>query len=473
MCPTEPRRCLPPAVALLLATLAAVPAAAEEAATETAATEEAGTIDLPLERHRLDNGLRVVLSSDRSVPIVSVVLYFDVGSRNEVEGRTGFAHLFEHMMFEGSDHVGPGEHSVLLNAVGGVDNATTSHDRTNYFQTLPSDRLELALWLEADRMQSLAVTQENYDNQRAIVYNEYRQSYENQPYGLAFLRVNELSFGDYFPYAHSTIGSMDDLRAAPLEAVQEFWRSYYGPNNAVLVIVGDFDPAEALELVRRHFGGIAARPVPERHDPGFAGQTEERVEVMRDPLAPLPAFFVTNHIPPNRSEDHYALEMLADVLGDGDSSRLHRALVEERQLCVEVRAYTDDRRGPDLINFEGIVSSGRRPEEARAVLYDEIDRLVREGITDREFEKVRNKVRARFVFGLQTTLARANRLGEFELYSGDAGLLRTELGRYLAVTSEDIQRVAERYLVAETRSVLDVLPGGPAEAEAEGEEAGR
>jgi len=448
------------AAAALLIAIAPSAASAEEAA-------PSATIDMPIERHRLDNGLRIVLSPDRSVPVVSVTVYYDVGSRQEEPGRTGFAHLFEHMMFEGSDHVGSGEHSVLINAAGGVDNATTSHDRTNYFETLPSHQLELALWLEADRMQSLAVTEQNFDNQRQIVINEYRQRYENQPYGLAFLRVNELSFGDYHPYAHSTIGDMQHLIDAPLEAVQEFWSAWYGPNNAVLVVVGDFDSAEALAMIREHLGSIPSRPVPEWEDPGFGGQTAEQHETMVDPLAPLPAFFVTHHIPPARSEDHFALEMLADVLGDGDSSRLHRALVEEAQVCTEVRAYTDDRRGPDLINFEGFVTTGHTPEEARTLLYLELDRVVADGITVDEFQKVRNRTRARFVFGLQTSMSRARRLGEFELYHGDATLLRSELGRYLAVTAEDIQQAAARYLVPATRSILDVLPPSMAPEDAE------
>jgi zinc protease len=429
-------------------------------------------LPIAVERYTLENGLRVVLSTDRSSPVVSVAVYYDVGSRNEVQGRSGFAHLFEHMMFQGSANVGKMEHFQLINAAGGSANGSTSHDRTNYYQTLPSHQLALGLWLEADRMENLAVTEENFENQRRVVINEYRQSYENQPYGLAFLRINELSYGDYFPYANPTIGTVSDLNTVTWEDARDFYQSWYAPNNAVLAIVGDFDVEEARGLVREHFGDVARRQVPQWGDPGFAGQTSERQEVMEDALAQLPAFFVTYHIPPNRHQDHYALELLSVILGDGESSRLHRQLVEERQICAQVRASTDDRRGPDLFNIEGVVARGHEPREARELAFQVIDEIVNEGITERELAKARNRVRSYFVFGLQTTLQRARQLAEYELYYGDATILRGELNPYLAVTREQVQEVARRYLTPSVRNVLDVIPvrreleaAEPAEAE--------
>lgn len=413
---------------------------------------------IPLERHTLSNGLRVVLSPDTSSPVVSIAVYFDVGSRNEVEGRSGFAHLFEHMMFQGSQNVGKMEHFQMVNAAGGSANGTTSHDRTNYYETLPSHQLSLGLWLEADRMRALAVNEENFENQRGVVINEYRQSYENQPYGLAFLRINALAYGDYFPYANPTIGTVTDLNQVTWEEARDFYQSWYAPNNAVLSVVGDFEPEAALQLVQEHFGDIPRRTVPQWQDPGFPGQTEEHQEVMSDRLARLPAFFVVYHIPQNREAEHYPLELLGVIMGDGDSSRLHRLLVEERRVCSYVRAYTDDRRGPDLMNFEGFMAAGHQPAEARQIVYEEIDRIAREGVTPRELTKARNRARAAFVFGLQTTLQRARQLGEYELYYGDAGILRTEVNRYLEVTAEQIQQAAAQYLTESNRTVLDVMP---------------
>ena len=442
--------------AALIALLLSPPAMAEE------------SLGFPVVRTQLDNGLRVIMSPDRSTPVVSVAVYYDVGSRNETHGHSGFAHLFEHMMFQGSENVGKMEHFALVNAAGGSANGTTSSDRTNYYETLPSHQLSLGLWLEADRMRSLDISDRNFENQRAVVINEYRQSYENRPYGLAFLRANALAFGDYFPYANPTIGSIADLERATRAEAEAFWQGWYGPNNAVLSISGDFDPAEAEALVRQHFGGIPRRAVPQWTDPGFSGQTEERREVMYDRLAPLPALFTIYHIPPSRHADHYAVELLSVILGDGESSRFHRLLVEENQVCVEARAYTDDRRGPDLFNAECILADGHTPDEAATLMDQELERVRTAGITDREMTKAKNRVRAYFVFGLQTTLQRARNLAEFELYHGDATLLLTELNRYLSVTPQQVQEAARRYLVATNRSSLTVLPG---EAPDEGDNA--
>ncbi|MCS6798995.1 MAG: insulinase family protein [Myxococcota bacterium] len=415
---------------------------------------------LPIVRERLPNGLRVVMSPDRTVPTVAVAVYYDVGSRNEERGRTGFAHLFEHMMFQGSANVAKGDHFRLIMNRGGDPNGTTSEDRTNYFQTVPSNELELVLWLEADRMRSLAVTAENFENQRQTVMEERRQSYDNRAYAPSFLRINELAYGDFFPYAHSTIGDMQDLVNAPLSAVQEFFDRWYAPGNAVLSIAGDFEPAEAMELIRRHFGTIPARPVPRFELPEMAPQTSERVETMVDPLARLSAFHMAWHIPPSRTPDHYPLELVAIVLGDGESSRLYQKLVKQRELCQEIHVATDGRRGPDLFSIFAILNEGRSAVEARRVIDEEIADLARRGPTPRELEKARNRVRAAFVFGLQSNLSRAMRLAEFEMYWGNAELLRSELDVYLRVSAEDIRRVAAQYFVPTNRTVLDVVAAG-------------
>jgi predicted Zn-dependent peptidase len=410
-------------------------------------------------RGALNNGLRVVMNPDNTVPTVAVSVYYDVGSRNEVKGRSGFAHLFEHMMFQGSANVGKGEHFGLIINRGGSANGTTSNDRTNYFETLPSNELALGLWLEADRMRSLAITQANFENQRQTVMEERRQRIDNQPYIPSMLRINELAYGDYFPYAHSTIGDMQDLVDAPLEAVQEFFDTHYAPNNAVLSISGDFDPDEAMALVREYFGDIPMRDSAPFEPPPFEAPVGEQRETMYDANATLPAFHLAYHIPPSRTPDHYALEMLALILGDGESSRLYQLLVKRDEICQEVAVATDDRRGPDLFSVWAVMASGRSVDKAQDAVFAELDSIAKKGVTERELQKAKNRMSAAFVFGLQSNMQRSQHLAEFELYWGDANLLKLELDHYLAVTVDDIKRVAGTYFAAANRTVLDVMPG--------------
>ncbi len=426
--------------------------------TAAAFTATADELPVPVQVERLENGLRVVMSPDHTSPTVGIAVYYDVGSRVEERGRSGFAHLFEHMMFEGSANVGKGEHFRLISSHGGSLNGTTSEDRTNYFETLPSNSLELGLFLEADRMRSLAITLENFENQRMTVMEERRQSYENRPYMLSFLRRDELAFQGYFPYEHSTIGDMSDLRAASLDDVRNFHDRYYAPDNAVLSIAGDFEPAQALELVRRHFAAIAPRRAPAWQDPGFTPQTAERSETMTDPQARLPGFHVVYHIPPRRTPDHYPLEMLAVILGMGESSRLHQDLVKTREIASSIEVNTDDRRGPDILYLWCVLATGHTGQEAREVIFRQIDELGQRGVTARELDKARNLFRTHFVFSVQSNLGRARRLAEHELYDGNAALLRTELDRYLAVTTADVQRVARQYFSPANRTILDVVP---------------
>jgi predicted Zn-dependent peptidase len=328
---------------------------------------------------------------------------------------------------------------------------------------LPANDLELGLWLEADRMRSLSITQGNFENQRQTVMEERRQSYDNRPYMGSMLRINELAYGDYFPYAHSTIGDMKDLQAAPLSAVKEFFDQYYAPNNAVVSIAGDFDPQQALKLVDYYFGSIPPHERPPYNPAPLPPQTGERTESMVDPLAELPAFHVAYHIPEARTPDHYPLELLSIVLGDGESSRLYQKLVKGKQLVQEVDVSTDDRRGPDLLSIWAICAQGHTGAEARALIDRELADVASKGITELELQKAKNRVRASFVFGLQANLPRAMNLAEFELYFGDANLLNTEPARYTAVTRDDVQRVAKQYLVPTARTVLDVIPANAAE----------
>jgi len=423
------------------------------------ADQSAALANLQVSRATLDNGLRVVINQDRTVPTVAISVYYDVGSRNEVKGRSGFAHLFEHMMFQGSANVGKGEHFSLIINRGGSANGTTSNDRTNYFETLPANELALGLWLEADRMRSLAITQENFENQRMTVMEERRQRIDNQPYIPSMLRINELAYGDYWPYAHSTIGDMQDLLDAPLEAVQEFFDMHYAPNNAVLSISGDLDVEVAMQMVEKYFGVVPARETPAYAEPPPPEQTAERTETMYDANATLPAFHLGFHIPQSRTPDHYALEILAMVLGDGESSRLYQTLVKQKEICQDTAVGTDDRRGPDLFSVWAVMASGHQPKEAQSIILAELESIGNGGVTERELEKAKNRIRAAFVFGLQSNMARSQHLAEFELYWGDANLLKLELDHYLAVSMEDIQRVASTYFAATNRTVLDVMPG--------------
>ncbi len=459
------RRVWGPALAFFLASLFWVRSgsAAEEVGASTLG-------NIPVERYTLENGLRVVLSEDHTVPTVAIAVYYDVGSRDEEKGRSGFAHLFEHMMFQGSANVGKGEHFSLVINRGGSANGTTSNDRTNYFETLPAHELALGLWLEADRMRSLSITQENFENQRQTVMEERRQRIDNQPYVPSMLRINELAYGDYWPYSHSTIGDMEDLMNAPLAAVQEFFDNYYAPNNAVLTIVGDFDPSEAKTLVRKYFADIEAGNISRASFPEIVPQSNEQTETMYDANATLPAFHLAYHIPPNRTADHYALEMLALILGDGQSSRLYQKLVKTKEICQDIAVGTDDRRGPDLFSFWGVMASGHEVQDAEIVVFSELQSIAKRGVSERELDKAKNRVRSAFVLGLQSNMSRAMQLSQFELYYGDANLLKTELNPYLQVSRTDIQRVAKEYFGRENRTVLDVLPGEPPKAENQSEE---
>src|ERR1700688_1059164 len=281
---------------------------------------------LDLHDMRLENGLRVILVPDHSTPVYAINVSYNVGSRNELPGHTGFAHLFEHMMFQGSANVGKGEHFILVLNNGGNMNGTTSEDRTIYFEELPKNQLDLGLFLEADRMKSLNITQANLDNQRNAVQEERRQGIDNQPYGRAELDVDNLSY-DNFAYKHSTIGSMSDLNAATVQDVSDFFRTYYAPNNAVLTLVGDFNPDEALAKVTKYFGSIPAQDPPPKVDLAEEPHYGERREVVSDPLARLPQILMAYHIPPGNTPENYAAQELAVILGQGQSSRMYQHLV--------------------------------------------------------------------------------------------------------------------------------------------------
>ena len=411
----------------------------------------------PIKQFTLNNGLRVILCKDQSVPVVSVAVYYDVGSRNEKEGRTGFAHLFEHMMFQGSENVPKAAHFQYIFNAGGTMNGTTSTERTNYYETLPANHLPLALWLESDRMRSLKVTQENLDNQRQAVQEEKRLRYDNQPYVNAFLRINELIFKNP-ANAHSTIGSMEDLDAATIDDVQEFFRIFYAPNNAVLTIAGDFEEPQALELVKKYFEGIPRQPDPAAVDVSEPGEVAQSQEEFHDKLAPSPAFVLGWKIPARRTPEYYALALAGDLLFEGDSARLYQKLVKGDESVVSIQGGVDERRGPSAWYIFALPKPGEDVASIREQIFAEIRQLATSGPSEAEMEKLRNSLCNDAVRGRQSTMYRAQRISEYALYDGDPQLFDSELALYLRVTANEIRNAVSRFLDVDNRVVLDIIP---------------
>jgi zinc protease len=414
---------------------------------------------------QLDNGLRVVMSEDHTAPVVAVTVYYDVGSRNEVRGRTGFAHLFEHMMFQGSENVGKAEHFKYVESNGGSMNGSTHTDFTNYYEFLPSNQLELALWLESDRMRSLKITPENLKNQQEAVKEEKRLSYDNQAYWPALERMDEMIFHNWAS-AHSTIGSIADLNAANIVDVKQFFDIYYAPNNAVLAIVGDMDSAQTESLVRKYFGTIPRQKSPPSVDVSEPDGVVKRKAVVDDPLAETPAIAMAWKIPARREPDFYAVALLKSLLLDGSSARLYQKLVKEKAVSLEVQGFFEERRGPGQATVLTIHKSDVKSEDVEAIIEAEIERVKKEGVTATELNKVKNQYRlSRFISGsegeytsFQTALGRALALAEFTLFDNDPSLINTEIDRYLAVTPDEVREVARKYFVPSNTASLYIRP---------------
>jgi predicted Zn-dependent peptidase len=406
---------------------------------------------------KLKNGLRVIIAEDHVAPVFSIAVTYNVGSRDERKGRTGFAHLFEHMMFKGSERVGPGEHFMLVFNNGGSMNGTTNKDRTLYFETMPANQLDLALFLEADRMRSLEITKANLDNQRHAVQEERRLGVDNQPYGKTFEAIDDLAY-DNFAYEHSVIGSMDDLSAASVEDVASFFKTYYAPNNAVIAIVGDVKTAECLAKVRQYFESIASQPAPPAVDMKEPPQTAERRLTLDDPLARLDRLDVVYKIPPAMTPDEDALSVLATVLGGGRSSRLYEQVVRQKQLASNVSAFAGVNRGPGLFRLNAMAAPGKSVAEIESAIDQEIDSVKNGPIADWEMEKARTSARSNFVSSVQSTLSRAVLLSQYALFHNDPGLINTRAEKIAAVTAADVQRVARQYLTRENRTVVITSP---------------
>src|SRR2546423_1548834 len=426
-----------------------------------------------LKETRLANGLRIVTVEDHNAPVIAVNVTYNVGSRNEKPGRTGFAHLFEHMMFQGSENVGKSEHFMLILNNGGTMNGTTNEDRTNYFEAMPANQLELALFLEADRMRSLAVTQDNLDNQRNAVQEERRIGLDNAAYGKSGEIQQELMY-DNFAYKHDTIGSMDDLNAASVADVQAFFKMYYAPNKAVLTAVGEFKTADALVTVKKYFTAIARQPDPPAVDMTEPEQKAERRTSVDDVLARAARVAIAYKTVPGNTADFYALQVLANVLGGGgggggfgggfgggggsSSSRLFQKLSRDKELVTKISSREDESRGVGGFFLTATLRPNRKPDDVETGVYDEIARLQKEPIADWELQKAKNSARRNFINGLQSSLTRAVSIGQYTVYYGEPNLINTRIDKVDAVTKEDVQRVANKYLVKNNRTVVITVP---------------
>ena len=417
---------------------------------------------LPIDTFRLQNGLFVTLSEDHTAPIVAVNLWYHVGSANERAGRTGFAHLFEHMLFQGSANVAANEHFELIQRAGGTLNGSTWLDRTNYFETVPSNQLALTLWLEADRMGRLlpAMTQEKLDTQRDVVKNERRWSVDNQPYGTWWEKLPALAFPPDHPFHHSLIGSMEDLSEASLDDVAQFFATFYTPDNAVLSIAGDFDPSEARRLVEEMFGGIprgAGRPpLPPMEVPPTFG--EWRRDIVWDAVM-LPRLYLAFRSPVFGSGDYYAASVTGAILGLRRGSRLHRSLVRERQIASEATAFTFDLpKGSDLLVVDVTARPGVESEVLEREVAREIDALRAEGVTAAEVERAIALIETDFVSSMQAAGERADKLSMFATYFGDPGLLNAQVDQYRSVTAASVNAFVQSRLGGDNRASLLYLP---------------
>ncbi len=405
----------------------------------------------------LDNGLRVVISERHRAPVYALAITYNVGSRNEPPGKTGYAHLFEHMMFQGSENVGKAEHFILISNNGGQMNGSTSFDRTNYFETLPANQLELGLFLESDRMRSLDISQENLDNQREAVKEERRMRYDNRPYGTVMERLIGLTFDNY-AYKHSTIGSMEDLDAATIEDIKEFFRLYYAPNNAVLTLVGDVNTQEALELIRKYFGDIPSQPTPPTPDLTEKINKGERRDTFHDPLAPMARVDMMYPTVPGDNPDVYPLEIVAQVLGGGESSRLYQRLVKQEQLAVAAHAFVLEMRGAFSLWVLAVAAPGKDPADVEKAIDEEIARMQQEPISSDELNRAKTRVRSQLIDWLSTCAYTAIVLGEVTTQYDDPDLVNKWPGLYQAVTVDAVQRVAQTYLNPVNRGVLTTVP---------------
>jgi len=405
----------------------------------------------------LPNGLRAFFVVRHEAPVVNIQVWYHVGSKDDAPGKTGFAHLFEHLMFQGTDNVGPEQFSDYIVRSGGIDNAYTTEDYTVFWETIPSSQLAVALWLEADRMRSLEITDKSFETEREVVKEERRSRFDNQPYGTVIETLYNLAYSVH-PYQHTPIGSMEDLDRASVEDIRAFYDTYYVPNNATLAVVGDFDLSEAPSLVSKYFGKIApGSGLENRRIPQEPPQTSKKTVHAKLAVA-LPALVAGYHMPADGTPDAYPLRLAARILSDGESSRIYRRLVYDKQIALQAETAGNFTEDPNLFFVLAIMNEGHLPAEAQVEVEAELDRLKNEPVTPQELTKAKNQILRDFVMSRQSVQSLGDELGYAAVVLKDANLLDAELDRFLAVTSEDIQRVAKKYFVPENETILEVLP---------------
>jgi zinc protease len=412
---------------------------------------------LQVQEHKLANGLDLLMYEDHSVPVATVELWYHVGSKDERKGRSGFAHLFEHIMFKGSASLAPEEHKNYISSIGGRYNATTDFDRTLYFQSFPSNYLERVLWMESDRMRSLDISDANFKSERDVVKEERRLRVDNPPFGRLFEVVLDKTYTTH-PYRILPIGSMADLDAATLEDVRAFHSVYYVPNNASIVVGGDFSPAQVIQWVEKYFGDIPKGKEIPRDTPKEPAQTAERRTVDYNATTPLPAIVLAFHVPQEGTPDVYALQVASNILSAGESSRLYRRMVYDKQIAVAAGGQAIVLEDPGVFFFFSILQAGQKPEDGEKELLAEVDRLRDEPVTGDELAKSKNQLISGLVFGRQTVQDRADAIGHAAVILGDLSLVNRQLAEYQKVTAADVQRVAQTYFRPENRTVVHMLP---------------
>ena len=449
-----------PAAAIVFSAMLAVALALPLAAQDRPSPDRPPKLDFTT--HTLSNGLQVIFLEDHEVPVVDLQIWYHVGGKDELPGHTGFAHLFEHLMFKGSAHVGPDEHSRIIEAVGGFDNAETNDDSTDFFETFPSQYLERVLWLEADRMGSLNVDEANFKSERQVVEEERRVRVDNQPYGSIEEDLRAAAFTVH-GYHHTPIGSIADLDAATVEDVRAFFNTYYKPNNATLVIAGDFDSRQALAWTQKYFQGIpaSAGPIPRPSKPEPA-QTAQRDVSKSYTNTPLPAVVIGYKVPARYSPDSYPLDLASNILAGGESSRLYQALVYKDQIAVQSAGFGNFTEDPNLFWAYAIMNPGHSPEEGQKAVTGILDALKTQPVDAQELQKAKNQEIAMFILGRDTDEQKAVALENAAVIGKDPNLVNTELDRYLKVTPEDIERVAKDYFVPQHATILTVKPEAPA-----------
>ena len=423
-------------------------------------TQAMAAVKLPqaaVRKVTLPNGLRVLMVEDHEAPVVNVQVWYHIGSKDEGPGKTGFAHFFEHLMFEGTRNIGPEEFSDYIVRSGGVDNAYTTEDATIFWETVPSNQLPVVLWLEADRMRNLDITERVFNTEREVVKEERRQRFDNQPYGDVIETLYQHAYTVH-PYRHMPIGSLEDLDRASVADVQRFYDLYYVPDDATLVLVGEFDGQEAEAWVQKYFGPLAPGPRPlERRIPPEPPQTARRVVKLEQEVA-LPAFVEGYHMPADGTADAYPLRLAAELLSEGESSRIYRRLVYEKQIALQVQCTGNFTEDPNLFFALAILNAGHSPGEGESEVERELERLKTELVSPDELDKAKNQIQRDFILSRQTAQSRGEELGYAAVILKDPDLINTELARFLSVTPEDIQRVARKYFVPENLTLVEIYP---------------